>query len=116
MTWRPTRGFRVGKMRERINIQTPTEAIDSAGQPIKSWATTFENEPASYEPAAGTETIRGRQLEAGINAVFIIRYRSGLNTRQRVVFNSENYGIVHVKQIEGGRRYVELHCKANLDD
>lgn len=116
MTWRPRGGFRVGKMRERIDIESPSEALDSAGQPIKSWATTFSDEPASYEPAAGTETIRGRQLEAGVNAVFIVRYRSGYNTKQRAIFDGEYYGIVHVKRVDGGRRYLELHCKANLDD
>lgn len=112
MTWRPRGGFRVGKMRERITVQTPAETLDAAGQPIKSWADTYTNEPASYEPAAGTETIRGRQLEAGVTAVFVVRYRPGYTTELRVGFGSDTYGIVHVKRVEGGQRYIELHCKA----
>lgn len=112
MTWRPMRGFRVGAMRERINIQTATDSVDDAGQPIRSWANTYANEPACWEPISGQETLRGRQVEAGITTIFYTHYRSSVVPQMRVVHNSVNYGIVYVKPIEGGRRYLELQCKA----
>lgn len=109
--WRPRRGFRVGKMRERINIQQAS-VTETTGQPVRSWANLYASEPASFEPASGGETIRGRQVEANVSAVFIIHKRTGINTEMRVVHDSTNYGIVRVLPVEGGNRYIELHCRA----
>lgn len=111
MTWRP-KGFRLGKMRERITLQTATESLDSAGQTTRVWVDTHESQPASWTPLRGQETLRGEQVEAGITDIFTIRYRTGVVPQMRVVHNSRNYGIVHVKNSDGGLRYLELMCKA----
>ena len=111
MTWRPSGGFRRGSMRERINVQTPT-TDETTGQPIRTWSTTFSSEPAQWTPTAGTETVRGRQVEAGIAAVFTVNFRDEYTTEMRIQHGSQYYGIVYAKPVEGGRRYIELHCKA----
>jgi SPP1 family predicted phage head-tail adaptor len=54
--------------------------------------------------------MRGRQLEAGTRAVFRVRYRSGYNTQMQVVYEGENYGITHINQVDGLRRYIDLIC------
>lgn len=111
MTWRPQQ-FRTGAMRERINIQTATNSVDSAGQSIPTWATTYANEPAKFEPTSGGENPRGKQVEAGIAAIFTVHYRSNYVPTMRVVHGSTTYGIVYVKPVEGGKRYAELWCKS----
>lgn len=111
MTWRPQR-FRVGAMRERINVETPTHTVDAFGQSIPTWAVTYRNEPAAFDMVSGGETFRGKQVESGINAVFTVHWRDGYDTTQRIAHNGTNYGIVYVKYIEGGRRYIELWCKS----
>lgn len=112
MTWRPGRGFRVGAMRERINLQSATETVDDAGQTIRTWATTYTAEPAQRMPVRGGEGTRGRQVEAGIDEIFIVHFRDSVTPQMRLVHDSRNYGIVYVKPVEGGRRYLELFCKA----
>lgn len=111
MTWRPSR-FRVGGMRHRITVQAVTVTLTSGGDKQEAWADLYRNEPAMFDPASGGETLRGRQVETGISAVFTVHYRAGYDTTQRVSFNGTNYGIVFVKHIEGGRRYTELHCRS----
>lgn len=111
MTYRP-RNFRLGAMRERITVQTLTNSVDSMGQAIPSWANTYTDEPASLDPTSGGEGLRGRQVEAGISAVFTVHYRSTYVPEMRVTHNGITYGIAYVKHIEGGRRYTELYCKA----
>lgn len=112
MTWRPGRGFRVGAMRERIDLETAT-VDESTGQPIRTWASTLVGEPAMWTPTSGGESVRGRQVEAGIVAIFTVHFRASTYTvEQRILHNSQYYGIVYVKPIDGGRRYIELHCKA----
>ena len=111
MTWR-SRGFRLGSMRERITVQTAVETIDDAGQTIRNWTSTLSDEPAAYEPVSGGETVRGKQVEAGVTAIFTVRFRTGYTSTQRVNHGSGTYGILYVHPVEGGRRYVDLHCKA----
>lgn len=111
MTFRPSR-FRLGAMRERIKVESVAVSISDAGDKTETWSTLFASEPALFDPASGSETLRGRQVEAGINAVFTVHYRSGYEPTQRVTHNGTVYGIVFVKQVEGGRRYLELHCRS----
>lgn len=99
-------------MRERITVQSVAVTISDAGDKVEAWTNLYVNEPAMYDPASGSETLRGRQVEAGVNVVFITHYRSNYAPEQRVSYNGTNYGIVFVKPVEGGRRYVELHCRS----
>lgn len=113
MTSRPMGGFKVGQMRHRITLQVATESVDTSGQTIRTWAADLFKEPAQWIPTSGGETIRGKQIEAGINAVFIVRYRNDKYTPlKRISFDDRTYGIVHVKDIDGLRRYTQLECKA----
>lgn len=112
MTWRPGRGFRVGAMRESVDIQQAV-TDESSGQPVRTWPVLYERQPARWWPTNGGETINGRQVEAGINAVFTVRRVDGLTPEQRVYHEQQNttYGIAYVHAVEGGLRYVDLHCK-----
>ena len=98
-------------MHHRISVQSPT-TDDSTGQPIRLWTTTYSKEPAAWTPSAGAEVVRGRQVEAGITGYFTVGYRDGYSVEQRVVHDDLTYGIVHVKQVGGQRRFIELHVKA----
>ena len=108
---RTSRKNNTAAMIQRINVETAT-VDESTGQPIRTWATTFSKEPAQWTPTAGTETIRGRQVEAGIAGYFTVNYRDGYDVEQRILHGSQYYGIVYVKPVDGGRRYIELHVRA----
>jgi len=108
---RTSRKNNTGAMIQRVDVQTAT-TDESSGQPIRTWATTYANEPAQWTPMAGMETIRGRQVEAGVAGYFTVNYRDGYSVEQRVLFNGLTFGVVHVKSVDGGRRYIELHVKA----
>lgn len=107
---RPKR-FAIGDMRDRIDIQSKTETVDNAGQPIVSWSTSLAGEPAKYEPINGSEVMRGRQLESNVKVVFTIHYRPGITDDMRVLHNGKYYGILYVHEVDGGRRYLELQCE-----
>lgn len=111
MTGRPKDGFRLGAMRERVDIEQPVTTVDASGQPIRQWAKLYRNQPARWVQIAGGESIRGRSVEAGVTALFHLRLRTGITPEMRLVHRSGVYGIGHVKQVEGRDRYVELHCR-----
>lgn len=109
---RTTRRGGTASMIHRITVQSAT-VDESSGQPVRTWGTNvFENEPAVWTPTAGTETVRGRQVEAGIAGYFTVSYRSGYSVEQRVLHDGLTYGIVHVKPVNGERRFIELHVRA----
>jgi SPP1 family predicted phage head-tail adaptor len=112
VTYRPSRGFRVGEMRHRITIKTETTVQDAAGQPVVSLVDWLADEPAKFEPTSGGEGARGRQVEANIAAIFTVRYRDGYKPDMAVDIGGERYWIVYVKPVQGMDRYRELHCRS----
>jgi SPP1 family predicted phage head-tail adaptor len=112
VSYRPAGQFRVGAMRQRITLQTPTESTSTFGDVSTTWADTLKDEPAQFTSTNGGETLRGRQVEAGINAVFTVHYRSQYNPTCRIVYDGTTYGIVYVRPVDGGRRYMEIYCRS----
>lgn len=104
----------VGSMIHRIDVETAS-IDETTGQPIRTWITTLRNEPAAWTPTAGAEVTRGRQVEAGIAGIFTVNFNDVYHSEQRIQFEGEYYGIVYVKPIDGGRRYIELHVRG-VDD
>lgn len=103
------------RKRYRVDIETPTETQDSTGQPIVSWGSFITDEPAEYIPTGGTESMRGRQLEAGTTAVFRVNYREGYTRQMRLLFRGDYYGITHINPVEGMFRELELLTKAVVE-
>jgi SPP1 family predicted phage head-tail adaptor len=99
-------------MRSRITVKTETTTQDDAGQPVVTLSTWLTDEPAKFEPTNGGEGARGRQVEAGIAAVFTVHYRAGYTPRMAVVCDGQTYGVVYVNPVDGMNVFRELHCKA----
>ena len=99
---------KVGAMRHRVHVQEPIEAQDDTGQPIVTWQTVLENEPADFMPTGGMESMRGRQLEAGTKAIFRVRYKPVYTTQMRVLFDDVGYGITYINKVDGLRKFIEL--------
>lgn len=106
-----TRGSEQGLMRHRITVREATTAIDSARQKVVTYVDRFTNEPAAFQQVSGGETIRGRQIEAGVTALFKVNYRGGYEVTDQVVFDGQNYGIVRLEIPQGVKRFMWLHCK-----
>ena len=109
--WRPGKSFRVGAMRHRITVQNYTETQDGAGQKIPTWADLLTDEPARFYDVGGGTSYRGQQLQENVVAIFEVRYRTGYDTTQKVIFDSQEYGITRVSRVDGGNRYLALFCK-----
>jgi len=109
--YRPQR-FHIGEMRHRITVKIESTTQDSAGQPVVTLTNWLVDEPAKWEPTTGSEGARGRQVEAGIAAVFTVHYRDGYTPEMVVLCNGQYYGVVYVNPVDGMNAYRELHCKA----
>jgi SPP1 family predicted phage head-tail adaptor len=101
---------RGGKLKERITIESATDAADASGQLIRTWATHKANWPAEHKYVSGGETFRGRQLSAESSHLFVIRELDTVTTKMRVLWETVYYGIVNVT--EPREREMWLECKA----
>ena len=99
-------------MRHRISLRKPIKSIDASRQPIIKYEDELINEPAKFVQVSGGETVRGRQIEAGITALFTVNYRSEYSVEKQILFAGQTYGIVRVDKPDGVNRFADLHCKA----
>lgn len=81
-----------GDFDQRITIQTLSEAADDFGQRIQTFST-LANVWARVEEKNGNESELGNQIVARKRVDFIIRYKTGLNERMRVVYRGNTYKI-----------------------
>ena len=99
----------VGAMDRRIQIGTYTEIKNDSGENLRTW--TYANAIwAQLQPAGGREQLEADQKVGAIDAIFLIRYRSGITQRNLVKYNSENYDILGIEEVDR-KRYLKLITK-----
>ena len=101
----------VGRLRHPITIQRATRAPDDSGTPVDTWldlATVW----AEVVAVGGGETFRGRQVHAEASLVIVTRYRSDVNTRMRISYQGNLWGIVYAGDPYGDRRQLRIEAKA----
>ena len=99
-------------MRHRITVQSVVSTLDSSRQPIYTYTNRYANEPAAFRQVSGGEKIRGRQVEAGVSAIFEVNHRAGYLVTDRVLFQGTYYGIVRIDNPDGVNRFTVLYCNA----
>jgi SPP1 family predicted phage head-tail adaptor len=104
---RPQR-LRLGMLRQSIKVQRPVTVRDDAGQAIVQWQEWLPQEPTKVTTTGGVEAMYGQQLEAGTQVIFTVRYRDGWNTKARILYRGDEYGVTHLNELSGGRRYIEV--------
>ncbi len=106
--------------RQRIDIQTPiTETVEGYGNKrITGYTTTYAGVAATWIHTGGSETFRGRQIQADIVGVFEIRYhpRYQITPDMSVLWNGVRYEIYSARpcesKTEGGFKKIEIFVKA----
>lgn len=101
--------IRTGRMNKRITIQTYTQAADTYGEPIRTWSD-IGTRWAAVEPLTMREFITAKQLASQIDIRFITRYLADIKPKMRIVYNSENYNIEAVININNQNRELQLLC------
>lgn len=102
--------MKAGALSRRIKVQSRAGTQDALGQPVETWSDTL-SAWADVRTRGGLETIRDDREQPVGKVSFRIRYRTGITTAQRVVFNGVNYAITAVLHDERGREYTDLACE-----
>jgi SPP1 family predicted phage head-tail adaptor len=112
-----------GKLRHRITIQELSAAspdVTGSGMPDESWVDVASVD-ASIEHLSGTE-LYGTELYAAqehhaeVTTRITIRYRSGINAKQRIVFRGKIYNIKSAPDFEERRRVIKILATEGVNE
>lgn len=99
----------VGEYKHPIEIQRFISGVNEDHIPIKKWETILKTK-AKIKNMSGYEKIIAN-ADVGIDKKrFYIRYKKGLNltNKDRIVYNSINYNITYVSDVEELHRQIEI--------
>ena len=105
--------IKVSDLRHRVEFQTLTETADGQGGFVATW-NTFDTVWANVVPASGSEKVMAQKLEENYDYNITIRYKTGLNSKMRIVFNGR---IFHIKSIiidEERKWFTRINAKEGI--
>ena len=103
----------IGKMRYEVQLQKPTNTRDTGGGLTETWST-LANLWADIKPLRGAETYRQGQVQEKTTHLITIRYRRDIGTNYRILYDSDNYNIKYIKNLDNRDRFLELECELGV--
>ncbi len=100
------------RLRHRLTLQQEVKTADGAGGYSRSWTNIAdlwaEISPISNRVIYGEEKLYAGHIEARISHKITIRYRSGLSTAMRLLFESRVFNIRAISFVNEDKDLVEL--------
>jgi SPP1 family predicted phage head-tail adaptor len=96
----------IGELDRRISIWTPTATQTATGEPLRTY-TLLRTCWAQVIESGGNESIIADTPTVTRDLFFTIRYYSGITEKMRIIYNSTNYNITHIEEIDR-RNYLKL--------
>lgn len=103
------RGLAAGALDRWITIQAATHTVDEYGVPTAAWAD-VATVPAAVINRTAREALREQGAQTTTRVGFRIRWLSGVQTDQRVLFEGRAYNVREVGEI-GRRVGLDLICE-----
>jgi SPP1 family predicted phage head-tail adaptor len=108
----PDNATTAGRLNRRITFQRATEAPDTFGAPIKTWAN-IATSPTIWSEVislGGRESFASQELLAEADSRFRLRYRRDISIEMRIVYNGDDYDIKSIAEL-GFHEGLELLAK-----
>lgn len=106
-----------GRLRNRVILQRQTVTQNEFNEEIVTWVD-IADLWADIRSGGARERERmisgANQLQAAIDHVIIIRWRSDINAKQRIVFGSRIFDIEAYNDPTGQHRQLRLECREVL--
>lgn len=101
----------IGKLRHKVNIISRSQTgTGDRGQGEYTDTTLFSNVPASIHTLSGRELETSRQLVSDAKYKITVRYHSGIDETQRIVWGNNIYQIGHISNPEQRNLWLILTC------
>ena len=105
--------MRAGRLRHRVELQSPSETANAFGEVTDSWATDA-TVWASIEPLSGSEGQIAKQTNPLVTHRVIMRYRSGVTPRNRVKFGTRIFEVTQVFNPDERGESLRLVCVEDI--
>src|SRR5690606_30362543 len=102
---------KAGRLDRRITIQREGETVDQYGTVKRAWST-VATVPAERLAQSTADFMQAFGEDTETVMAFRIRYRFGVETTDRVLFEGRAFNVVELKEI-GRRVGLELRCEAS---
>ena len=106
--------MRAGTLRHTIAIQERTETSDGMGGSTEAWTDVagMGSVPAAIWPMRGVERLDAMKLEFKEPRKIRIRYRSGIDTANRIYWSDKGktFNIVSINNPDERNIYLEMIC------
>lgn len=102
--------MQAARLRHRVLIQKYEERAGSLGHVTKAWVD-WAHVWAAVEPLRGQEFIAAQAMQATTTVRVRMRYRPGIDSQMRLVFEGRLYNIKAVIETETRRREIQLMCE-----
>jgi SPP1 family predicted phage head-tail adaptor len=99
-----------GTLKHRITIQQSTEASNTYGEMVPTWAT-FATRRAGIKTMRGSESHKSQQVLSEAKILFSMRYLSGVTTKMRISFDSRLFDILFVDNSAETGKTTFLECE-----
>ncbi len=100
----------IGKLRQRVQIQTYSEIQDATFKTLKTF-TTIATVFAEIKPVKGYVTFDTKQIDQTVTHKVTIRYQPYITSENWLYMNSRRFRIRSVRNIDERNRYLELLCE-----
>lgn len=101
----------LGRMNQRIVIQSVTETRSTSGAVTETWAT-FATVWAGVKFQSGSENQLIERQTAKTTIQFTIRYRTDINEKMRISFDSKIYDILSIDP-EPEKQFIFITAENN---
>jgi SPP1 family predicted phage head-tail adaptor len=102
-----------GRLRHRIEIQNYEMTQNDWGEVIYTWSP-WATVWASIEPLQGREFFAAQALQSQTTVRIRMRYRPGVTSVMRVLWDGQIYDIESVIEPQSRRHALQLMCKTSL--
>ena len=105
-----------GDLRQPITFQTRAAGQDALGSATGAWVDSFTVWGKAL-PINGREFFASGQMQASVDVRFVVRYRTDINERMRIMWRNEPYEIVSPPiDTDGAREQLEIMAVNGIRD
>lgn len=101
----------IGNLRHRIELQRIDTLQNETGELQKTYKT-YANVWAEIKSGTGEERLFDDHVKSTINLTIAIRYRDGVTSKDRVLYQGTAYKINHVDNVDMKNEMLILACEA----
>lgn len=105
--------YKPALMKHRVTLQERSLTEDGQGGYTEEWED-VASLWAHVTPLKGYERMQAMQLASPITHKVLIRYRAGLTTSMRLVFDGRVFEIEEAINLEEAKAFLQLICVENV--